>query len=384
MNPSIKLAYCIPGLYASGGMERVLTLKANYLAEKLGYDVTIILTEEKGRKLYYDLSPLVKVINLDINFDRIAERNLAKRFYKYFRCQRLYKKRLKETLCELHPDITISTLRREINFITSIPDGSRKIGELHFSRYSYRNFNDIKAPASIRKLAAKLWMKQLIGKLEKLAKFVVLTNEDREKWVELHNVTCIHNPSTFRAPRLSDGESKRVLAVGRYTYQKGFDLLLPAWKIVCEKHPDWELIIYGDGERTSYQKLADELELSRKTCRLEESTSQVAEEMASSSIFVLSSRYEGMPMVLGEAMACGIPPVAFACPCGPRDIITDGEDGLLAENGNVEQLAEKLNYLIENESIRKQMGKNAVVNIQHFNLENIMREWDELFKSIQP
>ncbi|WP_455585942.1 glycosyltransferase family 4 protein [Bacteroides sp.] len=381
--PKIKLAYCIPGLYAPGGMERVLTLKANYLTEKLGYDVTIILTEEKERQPYYELSPLVKTVHLDINFDRMHQAGALKRIFKYPYYQHLYKKRLTRALNELRPDITISTLRREINFITSIGDGSRKIGELHFSRDNYRNFNDIKAPECIRKMAARLWMKQLLGKLKKLDKFVVLTNEDREKWTVLDNVICIHNPTTFAAPHTSDCEARRVIAVGRYTYQKGFDRLLPAWKIVSEKHPEWELVIYGDGEQADYQKQADELNLNRETCRLKGSTTQVAEEMAASSIFVLSSRYEGMAMVLGEAMSCGIPPVAFTCPCGPRDIITDGEDGLLVENGNIEQLAEKLNWLIENTNIRKLMGKNATVNVQRFNLEHIMQKWDALFKSIQ-
>ena len=153
---------------------------------------------------------------------------------------------------------------------------------------------------------------------------------------------------------------------------------------MSEKHPDWQLVIHGDGERTGYQKQADELGLSQDTCRLESNTAQVAEEMAESSIFVLSSRYEGMPMVLGEAMTCGIPPVSFTCPCGPRDIITDGEDGVLVENGNTDQLAEKLNFLIENENIRKQMGEKAVMNVRRFNLENIMQKWDELFNSILP
>ena len=382
MNRKIKLVYCIPGLYASGGMERELTLKANYLVEKLGYDVTIILTEEKGRKLYYELSPLVKVINLDINFDRIGGGNLVMRLYNYFSRQQRYKKRLRKALYELRPDITISTLRREINFITSIRDGSRKIGEFHFSRDNYRNFNDIKAPTSIRKMAARMWMNQLLSILKKLEKFVVLTNEDREKWIELDNVICIHNPSTFRTTCTSDCEAKRILAIGRYTYQKGFDLLLPAWKKVSENHPDWQLVIYGDGKRAEYQKQADALGLNRENCRLEGTTTQVAKEMASSSAFVLSSRYEGMPMVLGEAMACGIPPVSFTCPCGPRDIITDREDGLLVENGNIDQLAEKLDFIITNREIRKQMGEKAVVNVHRFDLENIMQKWDDLFKGI--
>lgn len=383
MNTPIKLAYCIPGLYAPGGMERVLTLKANYLADKLGYDVTLILTEEKTSKPYYELSPRVKVIHLDINFDRMHQAGVVKRIFKYLYYQRLYRARLSQALKELRPDITVSTLRREINFITTIDDGSRKIGELHFSRDNYRNFNDIKAPECIRKTAARLWMKQLLGRLKQLDKFVVLTHEDRRKWVELDNVMCIHNPSTFVAPKTSDGEAKRVIAVGRYTYQKGFDRLLPAWKTVSERHPDWELVIYGDGERTAYQEQADELGLDRKTCRLEGSTQQVAAEMAASSVFVLSSRYEGMAMVIGEAMSCGIPPVAFTCPCGPRDMISDGEDGLLVENGNIGQLAEKLNYLIENEDIRKQMGRRAAANVKRFNLEHTMQQWDELFKSIR-
>ena len=227
-----------------------------------------------------------------------------------------------------------------------------------------------------------MWMNQLLSILKKLEKFVVLTNEDREKWIELDNVICIHNPSTFRATCTSDCEAKRILAIGRYTYQKGFDLLLPAWKKVSENHPDWQLVIYGDGKRAEYQKQADALGLNRENCRLEGTTTQVAKEMASSSAFVLSSRYEGMPMVLGEAMACGIPPVSFTCPCGPRDIITDREDGLLVENGNIDQLAEKLDFIITNREIRKQMGEKAVVNVHRFDLENIMQKWDDLFKGI--
>ena len=89
-----------------------------------------------------------------------------------------------------------------------------------------------------------------------------------------------------------------------------------------------------------------------------------------------------MPMVIGEAMACGVPPVSFTCPCGPRDIITDGKDGLLAENGNIESLAEKIIYLIEHKGQRQQMGQQAQQSIRKFHLDTIMQQWDELFKKL--
>lgn len=386
MNRSIRIAYCIPGLYAPSGMERVLTLKINYLADVLGYDVHVLLTEEKNKEPYYPLSKKVNVIHLDLDFDRMhtITHNLLHRLWKYRQLQQLYKKRLTEALINLHPDITISVLRREINFITSIPDGSIKIGEFHFSRQNYRSLEHVRIlPAFLRKKISYLWMKQLTGKLRKLSRFIVLTNEDKDMWTELNNVICIHNPASFKVDKLSDGTQQKVIAVGRYTYQKGFDLLLPAWKEVSEKHPDWQLEIFGDGDRTIYQSLADTLGIG-ETCKLNSAVNDIAARMADSSIFVLSSRYEGMPMVLGEAMACSIPPVAFACPCGPRDIITDGIDGILVENGNVKQLAEKINYLIEHADLRRQMGQQAQINVRHFYLENIMKQWDTLFKELQP
>lgn len=378
----IKIVYIIDDLYSQGGMQRVLTLKANYLAEVLNYDITIVLTEEKELPFFYPLSPLIHTVNLDLNFYRMYNKtSMPLKVVKYKYYMRRYKKMLEEVLMETRPDITISLLRKEINFLDSIKDGSRKVGEIHFDKSNYRIFNG-PLPRSIRQWISRLWMRQLIGKLKKLNRFVVLTNEDREHWTELNNVVCIHNPVSFsNMPQHSTGENKLVIAIGRYTYQKGFDLLLPAWKIVTEKHPDWTLRIYGGGEQKQYIALVNKLGIG-KTCQLHKETQDIARKLTESSLLVLSSRYEGMPMVLGEAMACGIPPVSFTCPCGPRDIITDKEDGLLVENGNINQLAEKLNFIIENEDIRKQMGKKAAINIRRFDLENIMQKWDELFKSI--
>ena len=384
MKQPIKIAYCIPELTVASGMERVLTLKMNYLADVLGYDIYVIQTENKELPPYYPLSEKVHIIHLDLNFNHIytTAKYLWQRLWKYSQLQRIYKKRLTEALMQIRPDITISVLRREINFLTSIKDGSLKIGEFHFSRHNYRSLEHQKfLPHFVRRKLSELWIGQLINKLRKLDRFVVLTDEDKEMWPELDNVIRIYNPISFKVEHTAEGTAHRAIAVGRYTYQKGFDILLPAWQIVSRKHPDWELEIFGAGDRAAYQEQARKLDI-EKTCHLNGITNDIATEMRRSSIFILSSRYEGFGMVITEAMACGIPPVAFACPCGPRDIITDGKDGLLAENGNIESLAEKIIYLIEHEAQRQQMGKQAQQRIRKFHLDTIMQQWDELFKKL--
>lgn len=163
--------------------------------------------------------------------------------------------------------------------------------------------------------------------------------------------------------------------------QKGFDRLIDAWSIVNMQHPDWVLRIYGDGMRQQLQQQIDRLGIA-SSCILEHSTPDIDEKYCESSIFALSSRYEGFGMVIIEAMACGIPPVSFACPCGPRDIIDDGKNGLLVENGNIEMLAGKICYLIENDEIRRKMGQQARIDVERFKIEQIAGQWKELFESL--
>ena len=377
----MKIAYCIPSLYYPSGMERVLTLKANYFAEKFGYEVHIILTDGRERPPYYELHPAIQVHQLDLNYDEMYGLPLHKRILGYLQRQRLFKKRLNDCLCLIRPDITISLLRRDINLINRMKDGSIKLGEIHFNKSNYREFNDNRLPAFVQKAVKRYWMGQLIGQLRPLRRFIVLSHEDAREWTELNNVTVIHNPLPFMPEKQSDCSRKQVIAVGRYMPQKGFDRLIPAWKLVAGCHPDWILRIYGDGMREELQRQVDSLHLT-DCCILEHSVPNIVDKYCESSVFVLSSRYEGFGMVIIEAMACGVPPVSFTCPCGPRDIIDDGKDGLLAENGNIPQLAEKLCYLIEHDEERKKMGQRARNSVRRFNIENIALQWKELFESL--
>jgi glycosyltransferase involved in cell wall biosynthesis len=376
----LKIVYLTPALYLAGGVERVLTLKANYFAEHFGYDITIILTEGSDKPLFYKLSDKIKVVNLSIGFEELWTCSFAKKIFVYLKKQRLFKKALTKELMSIRPDITISLLRREINFINNIPDGSCKIGELHINRANYRNFSTQNV-GIVKRLFAKFWSHNLVAHLRRLDKLVVLTEKDREAWVELDNVVAIPDPLSLYPKKVSPLTEKRVVAVARYSHEKGIDLLLQAWAI-AEKHAlGWRLDVYGDGDRTSYNQLMENLHIDRSRCELHGRTDNVETAYVNSSIFVLSSRFEGFGMVLTEAMACGLPVVSFDCPWGPRSIINDSADGLLVENGNVEALADGLIRLIGDDDLRRRMAANGIKNVQRFSIDYIAERWKKLFES---
>ena len=380
INKPLKLVYLTPALYMAGGVERVLTLKANYFAEHFGYDVTIILTEGKGKSPFYPLSERIKVVNLNIGFEQLWNCSFLKKIFVYLKKQRQYKKALTAELMKLCPDITVSLLRREINFLIGIKDGSKKIGELHVNRLNYRNFeaNDTNF---IKHLFAKLWMSSLVKQLKRLDRFVVLTEEDMLAWPELQNVSVIPDPLSFVPTAQSSLSVKRVIAVGRYVYQKGFDLLLQAWAKIERQCPDWMLVVYGDGDRAPYEQMMRNLGIDTSRCLLNGPTTDIQREYVNSSLFVFTSRFEGFGMVLVEAMACGLPVVSFACPCGPKDIVRDGEDGFLVENGNIDELVQQLMKLMVDHRLRTAFARHAQQNAQRFNIEQTALRWKSVFES---
>ena len=377
----LKIVYVPPALYMAGGIERVLTLKANYFAENFDYDITIILTEGKDKPLFYPLSEKIKVVNLNIVFEELWTCSFLKKIFVYLKKQRQFKKLLTNELMRLHPDITVSLLRREINFFNDIKDGSRKIGELHVNRANYRNF-EANDSNFIKNLFAKFWMHSLVLKLKQLDRFVVLTEEDKSAWSELHNICVIPDPLSFIPTQHSPLKEKRVIAVGRYVYQKGFDLLLHAWAKIEKQCSDWQLAIYGDGNRTPYEQQMKDLGIDGTRCHLNGPTADIQQEYVNSSLFVFSSRFEGFGMVLVEAMACGLPVISFACPCGPKDIIKDGKNGFLVDNENVEEMAKSMCRLICDDSLRQSISQIARKSIMRFGISQIGEQWKKLFEVI--
>lgn len=376
-----KIVYCTPALYSAGGVERVVSYKASYFAEYLGCDVTVIVTEGRGRDCYFPLSDKVKVVNFELGFEELWRASFVKKVLLYLSKQRQYKRLVESELMRIRPDITISTLRREINFLTDIQDGSKKVGELHVNRKHYRTFGTDDSHI-IKRLLAKLWMRNLMGHLRKLDKLVVLTDSALHDWPELSNVIKIPDPLPFKVDVKSNLDLKRIVSIGRYDYDKGNDLLLRVWSRVEKEMDDWRLDIFGNGVREPYQKMMAQLGIDRSRCHLHGPVCDVKQEYLSGSIFVLPSRFEGFGLVLIEAMACGVPIVSFDCDNGPRSIITNGEDGFLIPTFDIDAFADKLIQLMLDKNLRMTMGEKALRSAAQYDIDRIGLQWKQLFDEL--
>lgn len=379
--PKYKIVICTPALYSAGGVERIVSYKSSYFADILGYDVTIIVTEGKGRSSFFPLSERVNVVNLELGFEKLWHHPFFKNVILYFQKQHHYKKLLTSELMRICPDITISTLRREINFISDIKDGSVKIGELHVNRANYRNFND-KETSFVRKIFSRLWMNSLISHLKQLDTMVVLTDSALNDWPELCNVVKIPNPLPFRIDAMSSLSHKRIISIGRYAYDKGNDLLLQVWAKVEKQMPDWYLDVYGNGCREPYQLMMGQLSIESSRCHLYGPITDVKREYLNSSVFILSSRFEGFGLVLIEAMSCGVPVISFDCENGPRSIITNGVDGFLIPAFDIDRYADKLILLMRDGRLRRQMGENARKTAFRYDIGKIGQNWIQLFDEL--
>ena len=361
----------------SGGMERVIISKANHLA-RLGHDVTILTTEQKGKPSFFNIDISIKTKDFPICYSDNNTHVFILKFARYLLKKKKHYECLFQYLQTASADIVISTFGNEADFLYKIRDNSQKILEIHFSKYFRRQYKR-KGLWYLADLYRSYLDERIVSHYDK---FVVLTNEDKQYWGNRNNIIAIPNfiPNLSREKAKLD--NKICIAVGRLTYQKGYDRLVQIWSKVHQKHPDWKLNIYGTGELEIY------LYSIIKNMRLENSitiyppTKQIDKAYLTSSIYLLTSRFEGLPMVLLESFSFGIPVVSFACKCGPRDLIKDGYNGFLVPEDNIEEFVNKIIFLIENEEVRKQMGNIALETSYNYKENEIMNKWIELFRSL--
>lgn len=375
----MTLLFCIHSLYNPGGMERVLLNKVRWLLEhpeKGPFRIVVATTDQKDRPTFYPFPDGVEFVDFGVNYSDDNGKNFILKTLGFLRRRRAHRKAMEALLTELRPDVTDCFYPGECSFVPDLKDGSRKVLELHQSKLFHLQYNR----SGLMGLADR-WRARTDERLvRRFDRFVVLTEEDARMWGEIPTMRVIPNSAVLQDAPCSELTAKRVIAVGRLDYQKSFDRLIEAWRIVHGKAPEWRLDIFGQGEwkERLQQQIADcGLE---GCCAINAPTADIVNEYAASSLLVMSSHYEGFPMVLIEGMACGLPAVSFDYKCGPRDIIRDGVDGFIARDGDVADLARKMLLVIGDEQQRRRMGQAAREVVRRFSPDSVMEKWLSVYK----
>lgn len=358
----MKLLYITNGVSGSGGLERVLAIKTDYLIDVLGYEVHIMVLNTNETSFFYSFNKKIVFHSLNLSG------NLIKFHFSYF-------KQVNRLIKKINP-----------NIVTVCDDGLKgfvvpcvtKFKAIVYERHASIHLNTIASESKWKKVFLSSLM---IFLAKKFQKFVVLTESNKLDW-DAKNLIVIPNFYSFYPNKSAKLQNKKVIVVGSHSYNKGYDLLLHSWKKISKEFPDWSLEIYGkiDKDKT-YLKLSKELKL-EESVTFFNPVNNIEEKYLEASIFVLPSRSEGFGMVLLEAMACGLPCVSFDCPSGPADIIRDGEDGFLIPLLELQNFEDKIKLLMDDFSLRKKMGSKAKENVMRFSVENIMKKWDALYKNL--
>lgn len=382
----MNLLYCIPHLYNSGGMERVLTQKVNWLAAHTDYTITIVTTEPTPTgmsDIYFPLDKRVKVVALNVDFNADYTKPLLPKYCAHMRRMRAYKRALTEYIVQHGIELCISLGGKEIAFLRHLP--CRTIAEMHFAMDQRRQLIEANHKSLFWSLVGEVRTRQLVQAVKPLERLVVLTDADKAAWEKAGctNVTVIPNPCMLDNCQLSTIHSqfpKTVLAVGRLHEQKGFDLLLQAWKPIEKTYSDWSLRIVGEGPKRAELEAQIESQ-SLKRVVLAGATNNVLDEYEAASIFVLSSRYEGLPLALIEAMWCGLPCIAFDCPQGPAELLAENR-GWLVPNGDIAELTAQIAYALSHPEEALKCAQKAQIFAQTtYSEAAIMPQWVQLIES---
>lgn len=375
----MNILYCIPHLYNSGGMERVLIQKVNWLVEHTQHAITIITTEPTPKgvpQTYFPLDKRVLVVELNIDFNADYHKPLWFKWLGHMHRMHAYEHTLKQYIRTHDIELCVSLCGKEIAFLRHLP--CRTIAELHFAKDQRQQLLEANHSGWLWSLLGRIRTWQLVRAVKPLERLVVLTEADKTDWLKAGctNVTVIPNPCSLDGQKIPipTKKNKTVLAVGRLHEQKGFDLLLRAWQSIEKLHPDWSLRIAGEGpKRAELETQIKQMNLQRAV--LAGQTDNMVEEYTRASLFVLSSRYEGLPLALIEAMWCGLPSVAFDCPQGPAELLVN-ERGWLVPNGDISELMRQLEYAITHpEEAVARAQKAQTYAKENYSEAAIMPQW---------
>ncbi|WP_159020234.1 glycosyltransferase family 4 protein [Algibacter sp. L3A6] len=368
MLSKIKLLYITNQICGAAGLERVLSIKARLLAENYGYDVHIITLNQGKTELFYDFG------NSITHHDVLVYGNPLIYIYKYI-------KELKHKVKLINPDIICVCDDGLKGFF--LPLILRKPCPMIYERHVSKEIQNTTDNFNVL-----IWLKnKIIFNLmyfggRRYDKFVVLTEGNLREW-PLKNIMVISNPLSFKKEVVKSNLDKNiVLAVGRQSFQKGYDRLLLIWQKLALSYPDWELHIYGKKDTSlKLDEITNNYNIN-SSVKFFDPVKDISQVYQKASIFVLSSRFEGFGMVLTEAMLHGVPCVSFDCPYGPSDIINHNKNGFLIKNGNIQDFSEAISRLIEKKDLRKLMGRQAIDDALKFSPTIILDQWNTLFKSL--
>ena len=368
-----------------GGAERVITDKANYLANA-GHQLLLVSYEQGQHPLPYELHPSVGYKDLDCRFFTLSKYSLPLHIYHFLRLRSKFRKALRTIVEDFKPDVVVlaSDWQTLIDVVLGASDKVPVIAEFH-NAYDYVMKNVEVSGSKLKQMLTKQYSWHILKFLKRCASIVVLTNADAINWRRhFQNVVVIPNPVTYFPDVVDDipKDKGRIIFVGRFNHEKRIDRLISAFSMIADKYPDLHVDIFGEGNEK--QKLLAQISGLKLGNRIiiHEPTKAIYDEYKRSEMLVLCSEHEAYSLVLVEAMSCGIPCVSFDCPVGPRELIQDGVTGLLAKNGDVKDLAIKMEWLITHESERKKMGVKARLWAANRVLPVVMSEYEKLLSSI--
>ena len=367
------------------GIERILTCKMNYIARQTSHVVYLATYEQQNKPLPFPLNTNISHISLNIIMPQRSDMTLYQWLNAYFVARYRFLHQFKQLINNIAPDIVVTTIYsyQVLDIIINIchEKGIKTIMESHTQGETITLAYKFKYNRILFYLFS-LWDCYIMRSLKFCNYVVTLTKQDIPFWQKYSKrILVIPNMLTITPKKVVDYETKRVISAGRYMSEKGFDMLLEAWHLLPKQFGDWHLYIFGNGDRSVYLKIVEKYNMDG-TVHLMSATNDIAEEFSKSSLYVMSSRYEGFGLVLAEAMSCGLPCISFDCPYGPREIIKDKEDGLLAKNKDIEDLAHKMVLLMSDAELRRKMGERAIKNIARYEPQAIMNQWINLFETL--